>query len=101
MGGDLEPAPLEPSWFLSEPLGGRARVPLMHPARVEQERPCCDLDVRSMGMAETDRVGARKATQQRMRKARVGIHEAEAQRPQQRLRLLDPPAAIAMHHDDS
>ena len=53
-----------------------------------------------VGVAEDDRVGVREPTPQVARQPAMRPVPAEAQRPEERVRLLEPAAAIAMHDDD-
>src|SRR6266849_4236442 len=101
MAGDLQPGPLEPSWVLLEPQPGGRRVPLMHAAGVEHQRPIESLNEGSVRVPEHDYVRVREPRAQRPCQPRVRMVCAEAHGPHQGLRLLDPTAAVAMDDDDA
>src|SRR5207237_3991068 len=86
--GDLQPAPVEPSRLLLETQFCGGRVPVVYPARIEQER---SVDLSHMGavcVAVDDHVGLRKPPPEAARQSGVRTEVAQAQRPQQRLRLF-------------
>src|SRR5216683_7652266 len=97
---DLEPAPLEPTWIPFQPLPRRPWVPLVDCTGVEHQDSVQSLDVRPVRVAENDRVRAFDAPSQRSRQAGVRAIGAQAQRPEQSLRLLQPAAAVAVDDDD-
>ena len=101
MAGDLKPAPLKPSWPLRQAPGGGLRVPLVHAARVEEERAVARLDVLAVCVPEHNRVGAPVSPVQELRKRRVRVQTAETESPQQCLRLLHPSGPIAMNQHDA
>src|SRR6266478_2859400 len=97
--GHLQPRPLEPTRMLSQPPRCCLRVPLVYCAGVEQERAAHRLDLGPMGVAEHDGVHINKPPSQVTRQAGMWAVAAKAQGPEQRLRLLDQPAAIAVDDD--
>src|SRR5229473_4241984 len=99
--GDLQPGPLEPARVLREPQPGGRRVPLMDAAGVEHQRPVDSLDEGSVRVPEHDCVRVREPRAQHARQPGVRVVCAQAQGPQQGLRLLDPAAAVAMDDDDA
>lgn len=100
MARGLQPAPLKPPWMLGQPAPRRLRIPLVHAARVEQQCPVACFCMRAVSVAENDCIGARKSTEKGIRQAVVRLQVAEAQRPEQCLRFLDPMSAVAVHQHD-
>src|SRR6266550_86011 len=98
--GDLQPAPFEPSRLLLETQFCGGRVPLVHAARIEQERSVDLSHMGAVGVAVDDDVGLRKPPPEAARQSGVRTEVAQAQRPQQRLRLFDPPGPVAVDDDD-
>ena len=73
----------------------------MHRSRVEQQRAVDPVRVRAMRVPEHDHVGVWKSAPQAPRQTLVRLEEPQAQRPQQRLRLLDPTRSLAVDDDDA
>src|SRR5579864_3594905 len=61
---NLEPRPFEPAGVLPEARGGGGRVPLVHPARVEDEPVARAVDEGAVGVPEDDHVGGRELAAQ-------------------------------------
>src|SRR6266852_21589 len=98
---DLAPGPFEPTWIPFQAQSCRPQVPLVHTPRVEHQGAVDGLDVRPVRVTEDDRVGLAEAAAQRKRQAGMRVVGSQAQRPQQGLRLLDPPVPIAMDDHDA
>jgi len=99
--GHLEPGPFEPTWVPFQSRFSRLWIPLVHRSRIEHESAADVLGVRTVCVTEDDRVGRSEAAAQRTRQAGVRTVSAQAQGPEQGLRLLDPPAPVAMDDHDA
>lgn len=73
----------------------------MHRAGIEEQRPTVRLGVSAMRVPENNRVSVWKAPAERQRQRLVWMQIAQAQCPQQRLRLFHPPAPVAVDENDS
>src|SRR6266478_9062209 len=98
---NLKPGPFEPARTPLEAQRRRPRVPLVHRSRIEQQGAANGLDVRPVRVTEHDRVELSEAAPQRTRQAGMRMVGAEAQGPQQGLRLLDPPVPVAVDDHDA
>src|SRR5437762_14227890 len=101
MARNLEPAPLEPAGMLGETTRRCRRVPLMHTAWIEKERPADLAHVTAMRVPIHDHVCVWKTAPQAARKPAVRLPVSQAQRPQQRGGLPAPARAIAVHQGDA
>src|SRR5690348_18469612 len=101
MARELQPAPLEPTRSLLESTARGDVVPLVHATRIEQQGVANHLRVDPMRVSEDDDVGVGKSPAQAARQASVWPEVAEGQRPQERLRLLEPARPVAMDERES